>query len=138
MFQQTVDTLGNIFDAAGNHIGVQAGSVADIGAKGTKPTSNSSTPTVAAPTDPTATDWGNLKDWSKNHPFGQATKGVGDLVTGVLHPLDTVQSFIFTSRLIFLVIGLLLIGAGLMQFRVTQTVIETGTKAAKLGAKLAA
>ena len=139
---QTTDSLGNIFDQAGNHIGVVAGSVADIGSTGTvgKPSSNQTTSTPRTP------DWGALQDWSKTHPYGgqgsadtsnpieQAKKATN----AILHPVDTAESFIFTSRLIFLVIGLLLVGAGLFQFRATQTVIDTGTKVAKGGAKLAA
>ncbi len=165
MFQQTTDQLGNIFDAAGNHIGVQVGSVADVGSKGVKlpplkgdtswidnPTGMQGIPTPVAPARPTSNsstpttlptpDFGALKDWSLKHPFGydganpidQAKKAAN----AVLHPVDTATSFIFTSRLVFLVIGLLLFGAGLFQFRATQTVIETGTKVAKTAAKFAA
>lgn len=133
---QTTDNLGNIFDQAGNHIGVVAGSAADIGSVGTvgKPSSNqtSSTPKTTNPTIGAGDVIGGI--------VSGITGGIVPPTAGgaILHPIDTATSFIFTSRLIFLVIGLLLVGAGLFQFKTTQTVINTGTKVAKGGAKLAA
>ncbi len=47
------------------------------------------------------------------------------------------SSALFSSRLIILLIGILLIAAGLFSFKTTQTVIETAAKAAKKGAVLA-
>lgn len=104
-----------------------------------RPTSN--TTGTATPKTPDL-NWPDLLDWAKNHPYSQQPiQSIDDLKkagNALMHPIDTATSLIFTSRLIFLVIGLLLIGAGLFQFRATQTVIDTGTKAIKTGGKIAA
>jgi hypothetical protein len=162
LLQTTTDNLGNIFDASGNHIGVQSGSAADIGSAGVqlpalkgdtswidnptgmqglptpvapaRPTSNSTTPT----TSPSGITWQDIVGAGIGQVTGVNPTGISDALK---HPsqilpniADKATSFIFTSRLIFLVIGLLLLGAGLFQFKTTQTVIEMGTKAAKLAA----
>jgi hypothetical protein len=161
--QTTTDNLGNIFDASGNHVGVTPNSAADIGSKGfqlpalkgdtswidnptgmqglptpiapARPTSNSTTPTK---TDDSGISWHDIAGGAIGQVTGVNGAGISDALK---HPsqilpniADKATSFIFTSRLIFLVIGLLLLGAGLFQFKTTQTVIEMGTKAAKLAA----
>ena len=86
-----------------------------------------------------------LQQWSQNHPYGYTPQSAGDVLNktkqaanAVLHPIDTLTQLIFGSRLVYLLIGLILIGAGVYSFRVTQTVIETGTKAVKTAKKAAA
>lgn len=53
---------------------------------------------------------------------------VGSILTGGL----------LTPRYIYLILGLLLIGAGIYSFKTTQTIIQTGTKVAKGTAALLA
>lgn len=121
---------GDVTDAAGNLLGnLNQSSLANILAK---PTSNSNTPTTTpATTTPAATTSVFQDNLNKlMHPIDAAKSAANTLA----HPLDAASSFIFTSRVIFLVVGLLLLGAGLFQFKTTQTVIEMGTKAAKLAA----
>ena len=47
------------------------------------------------------------------------------------------SSAIYTSRLIILIIGVLLIAAGLFSFKATQTVIQTGARVGRRAAELA-
>jgi hypothetical protein len=63
---------------------------------------------------------------------------LGGAVKVATTPPSTLLGLVFTSRLMFLIIGLLLIGAGVFAFKTTQTVIETGTKVVKGAAALAA
>ena len=134
---------GNVTDATGNLLGnLNSQSLSSILPK---PSSSSTTQTPKAP----AVSAPNTPNWTD---YLQAINPI-DLMTGISPAIDAAKiageyvakpalsaaaSYIFTSRTIFLIIGLLLIGAGLFQFRATQTVIQTGTKAVKLGAKLAA
>jgi hypothetical protein len=126
----------SVFDNWWTNIAVATGQVKQSDVDAAKATSNSTVITPKAPTPPTGPTMGDIV----GSAISAATGGAIAPTSGdaILHPIDTATSFIFTSRLIFLVIGLLLIGAGLFQFRATQTVIETGTKAVKTGAKIAA
>jgi hypothetical protein len=73
--------------------------------------------------------------------LGDGLNKAGQQLSGaknaLLHPLNTFTDMVFTSRLLFLILGLMLIGAGLYSFKTTQTIIETGTTAAKGAAKIA-
>lgn len=129
---------GNMFDDWWTKIAVATGQVSQADVDAAKATSNSTTQTPKAPSispvTPIKTSIGDI--------LGGAVSGItGGLVPptsgdAILHPIDTATSFIFTSRLVFLIIGLLLVGAGLFQFKTTQTVINTGTKVAKAGAEI--
>ena len=132
---------GEVTDAAGGVLGnLNSTSLSNIFSK---PSSSSTVPAQKTPAVTASTpDFSALQDWSKKNPFGYSgktiTESISDAKNTLLHPVDAAASLIFTSRLVFLIVGLLLIAAGLMQFRATQTVINTGTKASKLGAKLVA
>ena len=133
---QPVQEDSNVFDDWWTKIAVGTGQVKQSDVDAAKATSNSTVITPKSPTPPTAPTMGDMVGGAISAATGGAIAPTsGD---AILHPIDTATSFIFTSRLIFLVVGLLLIGAGLFQFKTTQTVIQTGTKAVKLGAKLAA
>lgn len=126
--QQPADTQ-SVFDTMWEKIAVGTGQVTQQEIDAAKPSSNQTTETPK-----TTSGIGDV--------IGGAVSGItGGIISpgtgnAILHPIDTATSLIFTSRLIFLVIGLLLVGAGLFQFKTTQTVIETGTKAVKKGAEL--
>jgi hypothetical protein len=145
--QTTTDHLGNIFDASGNHIGVTPNSAADIGSKGFQlpalkgdtswidnPTGMQGIPTPIAPARPTSNSTTPTTVPSITDKINSGLDALKSGAHTLAHPVDAATSLIFTSRLIFLVIGLLLLGAGLFQFKTTQTVIEMGTKAAMLAA----
>jgi hypothetical protein len=161
------DYLGGLYDSAGNSIGAVAGSAADIGSGGVTfpglPSPayllNIPSPTAPPSVAPLPSVPNTLTQQGYNTATGQSEQAVpitpnsGDptpastsslmddaknVAQNLAHPLNAMTGLIFTSRFIFLVVGVILVAAGVFQFRATQTVIQTGTKAAKTGAKLAA
>lgn len=88
-------------------------------------TSSTSTPTTTA-----APSSGSILDQAKS------------AANMLLHPVDTAETaastLLFSSRFIVLIVGVLLIGAGLFSFKQTQTVITAAGGTIKKGAALAA
>lgn len=117
--QTTTDTLGNIFDAAGQHIGVVPGSIADVGTVGnpnakTSQSSSGVPKTNASPTR--ASDYLKaLEEWAAN------------LVSRSDEP-DT--SGVTLEDIVFILLGVLLIAAALFSFRTTQTFVKEFSKSA--------
>jgi hypothetical protein len=75
--------------------------------------------------------------------ISSVTGAASDLAKGALSAAtggvsSGLSDILFSSRWIVLVVGVLLIAAGLFTFRTTQTVIETGTRTVKKGATIAA
>jgi hypothetical protein len=104
-FGQTVDALGNIFDAAGNHIGVKPGSIADIGTPNrgtaTSQTSSGVPTTNASPTQ--ANDWraklqGYFDSLSHSDPGTHLLEDAIFIVLGLLLVAGAIFSFVFTFK----------------------------------------
>lgn len=117
-----LDQFGNILNAAGQQIGVVPNSVADVG-------------TAGAPTPPTAPQSGIL---------GWLNKGMNalDSVTGAPNadnPSGGQKSVlgIHLQDLVVIIVGIILIAAGLFSFKQTQTIIQTGGKIGKRVAEVA-
>lgn len=103
------------------------------------PTPTATQPTVSAPA--TGGTLGNIKtgiDAAIGAAASAATGGAISPTIGLDVGKHGLVDVLFTSRMIYLLVGLMLIGAGLYSFKATQTVIQTGTKVAKTAAKLAA
>jgi hypothetical protein len=119
---QTTDALGNIFDAAGNHVGVVPGSRADLGTIG-------KTPAIAAtPVTPTTNAIGILQapDLSS---LGTAIKSKMDGAK-VSNWLQKAFFGIDLEDGLFILVGLLLIAAGLYGFSAVREVVNTAVATA--------
>lgn len=117
-----LDQFGNILDAAGKQIGVVPNSVADVGTTGT--------PVSTAP---------------KSGIAGWLNKGMNalDSVTGAPNadnPTGGQKSVlgIHLQDVVVIIVGIILIAAGLFSFKQTQTIIQTGGKIGKRIAAIAA
>ena len=119
---QTRDSLGNIFNANGQQIGVVKDSVADIGSKGAvvTPTSTSSTPAAAAGSGSTGGSgaapassgtgsaiWANVLDFARK-------------ATGI----DTIEN------IVFILVGLILIAGAVFSFKPARDVVMGVAKGA--------
>lgn len=122
----TTDALGNIFDAAGNHIGVKPGSIADVGTVGTPnaTTSQSGSGVPVTQQSPTrATGASNylstLESWAAS------------LVERSTEPAKGVS----LEDIVLMVLGVLLIAAALMamvfSFKETQSLVRSTVKTAR-------
>jgi hypothetical protein len=116
----TTDQNGNIFNANGDHVGVVPGSVADIGSKGAvvTPTSTSSTPaagsgsTGGSGATPTSSGTGSAI-WANVLDFARKATGI-----------DTIEN------MVFILVGLILIAAGVFSFKPARDVVMGVAKGA--------
>ena len=122
--QNTVDAYGNIIAPNGMQVGVVPGSVADVGSGGTLPTSS----TTSAPASSSSSILNYL------NPAYVGTKVANALGANVTN--------LSIEDYIFIVLGLIVIIAGVFGFDKTQTVIQsagnTVAGAVKKGAEVAA
>jgi hypothetical protein len=121
-FEQSTHTdgMGNVFDAAGNHIGVEPGSAADVGSKSKLP-QLPPLPSISSMSPP-STDPNDSLD---SLPGSQIYKAAKNAVNAV-----KVWAALSLEDYAFMALGILLIGAALFSFKETRTVIETAAKAA--------
>jgi hypothetical protein len=132
---QNTDTLGNIFDANGIHIGAVPGSAADIGSGGiTFPNNPSSIGTLPSlgtlpgvSTNPSSTSVNPRMD-----SLGLNPQGVPNVIAspGGLSNKYTTWISDHVEDVLFVIVGLLLVAAALFSLSGTKTVIQTATKAA--------
>ena len=120
---QSTDSLGNIFNQAGQHVGVVPGSAADIGSGGTI-----STPTTGvAATAPSA----------RESALGLGAGGTAQVITNPGGLANSVTTWLgsHVEDAVFVVIGLILLAAAVFSFKGVQTtVISTAKKAAEVAA----
>ena len=124
---QTIDQYGNIFNANGQHIGVKPGSQADVGSAGVPySASTSAAPTAAAPTSP-------MPGMYPAAAAAPATSGsstssaIWSKLSGLLRKITGVDA---VENITFIVVGLILIAAGVFSFKpVRDTVVEVGKAA---------
>lgn len=115
---QTHDAMGNIFDAAGTHVGVVPGSQADLGTTGAIP------PIAAPPAAPTTNPIASIMQ-------APDLSTLGSKIKAKISP--NWQKLIFGIDLedgLFIVIGLLLIAAGLYGFSTVRDASNEFVKAA--------
>ena len=163
--QQYTDTLGNIFNSDGWHIGVVPGSVADVGTSGKRttpslsPAPSSPAPITASQTASAAAQASTAAPSSTSSPatspglldsakklFSWAT-WAGDVVSRQDNP-ESGFTGISLEDLIFIAVGLILLAAAVGSFvftfnetkSVSKTIVKTarGAADAKLAAALAA
>jgi hypothetical protein len=117
----TQDSLGNIFNSAGQHIGVVPGSVADLGSKGVTP---------AQPSSSASAIWSGLNSagssvWSGLNAAGSAIWGTS----------KAPYSESVVENVVFIVIGLVLIAAAVFSFKPSHDLaVGISKKAAEVAA----
>ena len=118
----TTDQFGNQFQN-GNWVGVVSGSQADLGSKSVFP----------------STTGPNPQEMTAANILDQAGQMVG------MKPNTFSSNSIFTALkkltledYLFMLVGIILIAVGVLAFKTTQTVIQTGTNVARKGAESAA
>jgi hypothetical protein len=158
--QQYTDTLGNIFNSDGYHVGVIPGSVADVGTSG-KRTSPTLSPAPSSPAPVTASQTASAaaKEASSSSSGGSPTS------PGVMSSLGSLSSWaaalvsrkdntesgfagVSLEDIIFIAVGLILLAAAVGSFvftfnetkSISKTIVKTarGAADAKLAAALAA
>lgn len=115
----TTDSLGNIFNASGTHVGVVPGSAADIGSGGVtfpnNPASIGTLPTLPTiPTLGTAPSSGN----PRTDALGLTPSGSAQVATNPGGYSNSITQWISAhiEDFVFIIIGILLIGAGALAF----------------------
>jgi hypothetical protein len=119
------DQNGNIFNANGDHVGVVPGSIADIGSKGAAvtPTSTSSSAasspaagsdlTAITAATPTGAGGAGSGIWAKLLDFARKATGI-----------DAVEN------IVFIVLGIIIVAAGVFSFKPLRDTVVTVAKAA--------
>jgi hypothetical protein len=120
---QSTDSLGNIFDANGAHIGVVTGSQADVGSSGV-PSAATVTPAAAAPT-------------ARESALGLGAGATPSVATSPGGLSNSVTQWIgsHVEDAVFVVIGLILIAAAVFSFKGVQ---DAAVSTAKTAAEVAA
>lgn len=128
---QTTDAMGNIFNANGQHIGVKPGSQADVGGTGYAVTPTGST----APTASAAAGTGSDLTAIPSNPGAAAAAGVGSSTSSgiwskLLSFARKATGIDAVENIVFVLLGLLLIAAGIFSFKpVRDTVVSVGRAA---------
>ncbi len=123
---QTTDSLGNIFNANGQHVGVVPGSVADIGSKGAvvPPTSTSSSPASATTNDVLSTST------AAGVPYGGQLPTAKGMWAKLLKVASDATGISEVENMIFIAVGLILVAGGVFSFRPARDVIVGVAKGA--------
>lgn len=125
MTTTTQDSLGNIFDAAGNHVGVVPGSQADLGTSGLP-----ALPSL--PALPTMAQIGAAAS-SATNAIGNAAQAAGNAVnnlgTAAITPLSKWFG-ISLEDVVFIALGLILIAAAVFSFKETAPYARAAAKTA--------
>lgn len=120
-------------DASGNVIAITPTTASNLATGQVTQTSPLGSGTLGADLQNALSNLANLGAWSTGAVITPST--AASVSTGVSSAVDkakslAVSSLVFSSRLIILVIGIILIAAGVMSFKATETVIKTAAKVA--------
>lgn len=121
----TLDQFGNMLNASGNSVGVIPGSVADVGTGGTTTAPATTSTTTASSSDGVFAGILN----------SLANKAGLPMVTSASSASSFLSSHLEDA--VVIIVGLILIAAGLFAFKTTQTVINTASKIGSKAVELA-